>query len=114
MPVLAESDVEKLKILKKEFEIDWLALSYCRSASDIQEAQQVLFSLGMQGTKILAKVESRQALVEFRHILRYADGLILSRGMVGLDVPSEKMCLIQKTILSACNVVGKPVMITRV
>lgn len=68
----------------------------------------------MKGTKILAKIETRQSLLEFRHILKYADGIILSRGNMGLDIPPEKMCLVQKTIISACNMVGKPAFITRV
>lgn len=75
---------------------------------------QMLDDLGMKGTKILAKIETRQSLLEFRHILKYSDGIILSRGNMGLDIPPEKMCLVQKTIISACNMVGKPAFITRV
>ena len=63
---------------------------------------------------MLAKCETRQALFEFQDIAQQADGIILSRGNLGLDVLPEKMALIQKAIISNCNLMGKPVMITRV
>ena len=47
-------------------------------------------------------------------ILSEADGIILSRGNLGLDVDPEKMALVQKTLIQACNLVGKPIIITRV
>eukprot|EP00191_Tetraselmis_sp_GSL018_P014592 CAMPEP_0177587594 /NCGR_PEP_ID=MMETSP0419_2-20121207/5743_1 /TAXON_ID=582737 /ORGANISM="Tetraselmis sp., Strain GSL018" /LENGTH=602 /DNA_ID=CAMNT_0019077671 /DNA_START=248 /DNA_END=2054 /DNA_ORIENTATION=+ len=114
LPALMESDIEALRQLKDEFDIDWLCLSYARSAQDVLDARQILDELGMADTEIMAKVETRQALLEFKNILRHADGIIISRGNIGLDVQPEKMCLVQKTIISACNVVGKPVCITRV
>ena len=63
---------------------------------------------------MLAKCETRQALFEFQDIAQQADGIILSRGNLGLDVLPEKMALIQKAIISNCNLMGKPVLITRV
>ena len=47
-------------------------------------------------------------------ILSEADGIIMSRGNLGLDVDPEKMALVQKTLIQACNLVGKPIIITRV
>lgn len=114
LPILPPSDLEALASIGEEFEIDWLCLSFTRCAADVIEARQTLDRLGMKGTKILAKIETRQSLLEFRHILRHADGVIISRGNMGLDVLPEKMCLVQKTIISACNIVGKPAFITRV
>mmetsp|Transcript_32734 Transcript_32734/g.92845 ORF Transcript_32734/g.92845 Transcript_32734/m.92845 type:complete len:644 (-) Transcript_32734:207-2138(-) len=114
LPILVESDIQSLKELKGEFEIDWLNLSYTKSSRDVLEARQILDSLGLQGTKIMAKPETRQSLLEFRNILKVADGIVMSRGNLGIDVLPEKMCLVQKAFISACNVVGKPVMITRV
>ena len=63
---------------------------------------------------MLAKCETRQALFEFQDIAQQADGIIVSRGNLGLDVLPEKMALIQKAIISNCNLMGKPVLITRV
>jgi len=63
---------------------------------------------------VLAKCETRQALFEFQDIAQRSDGIILSRGNLGLDVLPEKMALIQKAVISNCNLLGKPVLITRV
>ena len=64
--------------------------------------------------QVLAKCETRQALFEFQDIAQKSDGIILSRGNLGLDVLPEKMALIQKAVISNCNLMGKPVIITRV
>jgi pyruvate kinase len=59
-------------------------------------------------------VENRQALAAFEAIAAAADGVVLSRGNLGLDVAPEKTALVQKHATTACNLAGKPVMITRV
>lgn len=58
-----------------------------------------LNSIGMSQTKILAKLESRQSLLNFQGILNEADGVIISRGNLGLDCVPEKMALVQKTLV---------------
>lgn len=63
---------------------------------------------------MLAKLETRQALIEFPSIGAAADGIIVSRGNLGLDVLPEKMALVQKAVISSCNLLGKPALITRV
>lgn len=59
------------------------------------------------------QLENRVALSHFEGIARAADGIIFSRGNLGLDVPPEKMATIQKMTVTRCNVMGKPVIITR-
>ncbi len=59
-------------------------------------------------------MENRQALAAFEAIAAAADGVVLSRGNLGLDVAPEKTALVQKHATTACNLLGKPVMITRV
>ncbi|EFJ40338.1 cytosolic pyruvate kinase [Volvox carteri f. nagariensis] len=114
LPLLSDYDKECLHILAQDFEIDFLSLSYTRSADDVREARRFLDSIGMSNTKILAKLESRQSLLNFQGILNEADGIIISRGNLGLDCVPEKMALVQKTLVQACNLVGKPVLMTRV
>ena len=62
---------------------------------------------------MLAKLETGRALFEFNPIIEQADGIVLSRGNLGLDVRPEKFALIQKAIVSKCNIAGKPVLVTR-
>jgi pyruvate kinase len=80
----------------------------------VLEAREFLDDLGMTNTKILAKLQTRQSLLNFRGILAEADGIVLSRGNLGLDVPPEKMAIVQKQLISSCNLLGKPVVVTRV
>lgn len=114
LPLLSDWDKQCIIELGKEFEIDFINCSYVRTGADVREAHEFLRSIGMHHTKVLAKVETKQALLNFQAILSEADGIILSRGNLGLDVEPEKMALVQKTLIQACNLVGKPVIITRV
>ena len=64
--------------------------------------------------QVVAKCETRQALYNFRSIAQASDGVVLSRGNLGLDLLPEKMALVQKAVCAACNALGKPVLLTRV
>jgi len=114
LPLLSEYDRQCLAALARDYEIDFVSLSYTRSAADVDEARAFLDSIGLAQTKIFAKLESRQSLLNFIGILSAADGVVVSRGNLGLDCVPEKMALIQKTLVQSCNLVGKPVHITRV
>ncbi|KAF5827684.1 cytosolic pyruvate kinase [Dunaliella salina] len=114
LPLLSDWDKECIQTLGSEYEIDFINLSYTRNAEDVREARRYLQSVGMHTTKILAKVETRQALLNFQGILSEADGIIISRGNLGLDCEPEKMAMVQKTVIQSCNLVGKPVILTRV
>lgn len=69
----------------QDYEIDFISLSYTRSVDDVVEARAFLDAVGLQNTKIFAKLESRQSLLNFKGILNEADGIIISRwgGGVG-------------------------------
>ena len=64
--------------------------------------------------QLIAKCETRQSLFNFKAIAQEADAVMLSRGNLGLDVLPEKMALVQKHVIQQCNMLGKPVIITRV
>eukprot|EP00879_Flechtneria_rotunda_P010736 GHRR01011218.1.p1 GENE.GHRR01011218.1~~GHRR01011218.1.p1 ORF type:complete len:534 (+),score=126.26 GHRR01011218.1:418-2019(+) len=114
LPLLSDYDQEAIKALGAEFEIDFVNLAFTRTREDVQEARTFLDSIGLTGCRVLAKIETRQSLLNFRGILSLADGVIVSRGNIGLDVAPEKMALVQKQLISNCNLLGKPVLITRV
>ncbi|KAK6136153.1 hypothetical protein DH2020_030126 [Rehmannia glutinosa] len=95
--------------------IDFLSLSYTRHAQDIRHAREFLSKLGdLSQTQIFAKIENVEGLIHFDEILQEADGIILSRGNLGIDLPPEKVFLFQKEAVHKCNMAGKPAVVTRV
>ncbi|PNW77193.1 hypothetical protein CHLRE_10g426292v5 [Chlamydomonas reinhardtii] len=116
LPVLTQYDRVALRDLADTgFEIDFICISYCRSGVDVREVRAFAESVpALAACGLVAKVETRQALFNFRGILEAADGITISRGLLGLDCLPEKVALIQKSLISACNLVGKPVVVTRV
>ncbi|CAD7699862.1 unnamed protein product [Ostreobium quekettii] len=113
MAALQESDKEAIRRLSKKFDIDFIALSYARDRDDVIEARKFLEEAGMHSTRLIAKVETKYTLTKFKGILSEADAIMISRGNLGTDCPVDKMALIQKNLISSCNLVGKPVLVTR-
>lgn len=114
LPILSDKDKDTLKELRNKYEIDFISLSHTREAEDIEEARAFLAEIKSATTKIIAKIETKYALTRFKNILSKADAMMVSRANLGLDVPAEKIALIQKNMVSWCNLIGKPCIITRV
>eukprot|EP00239_Pterosperma_sp_CCMP1384_P006443 CAMPEP_0197856444 /NCGR_PEP_ID=MMETSP1438-20131217/28582_1 /TAXON_ID=1461541 /ORGANISM="Pterosperma sp., Strain CCMP1384" /LENGTH=535 /DNA_ID=CAMNT_0043471901 /DNA_START=89 /DNA_END=1696 /DNA_ORIENTATION=+ len=114
LPTISDEDVNNITTWGVKNKIDFLSLSVCRCEDDVLKARSILKSCGLTQTKIMAKIEEKVGLTNFEKILDTADGIILSRGNLGLDIPPEKMFLIQKFILERCNNANKPAVITRV
>eukprot|EP00210_Caulerpa_lentillifera_P004732 g4516.t1 len=114
LPILTEKDKMMLTALTSKFEIDFISLSHTREAEDVDEARDFMKKLNHPNVRIIAKVETKYALMRFKNILNKADGIMISRANLGLDVPAEKIALIQKNMISWCNIVGKPCIVTRV
>ncbi|KAI3851852.1 hypothetical protein MKW98_019851 [Papaver atlanticum] len=115
LPTLTEKDKEVISTWGVRNEIDFLSLSYTRHAEDVRQAREFLSTLGqLSQTQIFAKIENREGLTHFDEILEEADGIILSRGNLGIDLPPEKVFLFQKAAVYKCNMAGKPAVVTRV
>ncbi len=114
LPLLSEHDVHAIRDITTQFEVDFVALTFTRDGEDVDGLRDFLDKLSLEQTKILAKVENQAALYNFAGIATAADGVIISRGNMGLDVAPEKMARVQKEVISKCNLLGKPVIITRV
>jgi pyruvate kinase len=69
LPVLSDYDKQCLALLAEDYEIDFLSLSYTRSAADVQDARRSLAQLGLPATKIFAKLETREGLLNLKGIL---------------------------------------------
>ncbi len=88
--------------------VDWVALSFVREARDVLVVRRRLSELGAD-TPIMAKIEKREAVEQFDAILAEADGVMVARGDLAVEIGPEKVPMIQKRIIHACNAVGKPV-----
>jgi pyruvate kinase len=86
---------------------DYVALSFVRRASDVQELRDLITSLGMH-IPIVAKIEKAEALAVFDDILAVTDAVMVARGDLGVETPAEQVPIHQKRILRACNRAGKP------
>lgn len=95
--------------------VDWVVLSFVTSADDILAAKRVARaaaqSHGVRPPKIMAKVERRAAVDNLDEIIAAADGVLLGRGDLGVEVPPEEVPIIQKDVVEACRRAGKPVVV---
>ncbi|KAL1330429.1 hypothetical protein HN51_047655 [Arachis hypogaea] len=115
LPTLTDKDKEVISTWGLQNNIDFLSLSYTRHAEDVRHAREFLSKFGdLKQTQIFAKIENIEGLTHFDEILREADGIILSRGNLGIDLPPEKVFLFQKAAIYKCNMAGKPAVVTRV
>ncbi|KAK9291115.1 hypothetical protein L1049_009302 [Liquidambar formosana] len=114
LPTLTETDKQVISNWGSRNNVDFISLSYTRHVEDVRELRALLKKQNLHETQIFAKIETVEGLKHFDDILREADGIILSRGNLGIDLPPEKVFLFQKYAVHKCNMVGKPTIITRV
>ena len=91
-----------------EREVDYIALSYVSRASDVSAVRAIHDSLA-GGAALIAKVERPEAVRSFKSVLRASDGVMVARGDLGVELPLEKVPLVQKDLIRKCNRAGKPV-----
>ncbi len=109
LPALTEKD----KIFVKwaiEADIDFIAHSFVRSKSDILEIQEILDKAGSH-LKIISKIENQQGIDNLDDILTYCYGVMIARGDLGVEIPAEKIPMIQKHIVEKCRARKKPVIV---
>ncbi len=108
LPALMEKDIEDLKF-GIENGIDIVAASFIRKASDVLEIRRVLDENGGEGIHIISKIENREGVDNIDEILEVSDGIMVARGDLGVEIPTEEMPLIQKKLIKHANEAGKPV-----
>jgi pyruvate kinase len=106
-PSLTEKDIEDLDFCIGE-DVDYIALSFVRTAEDVIDLKNRL-ALAKSNIRIIGKIEKPEAVDNFDAILAVADGIMVARGDLGVEIQPEKVPLIQKSIIRKCNVAGKPV-----
>jgi pyruvate kinase len=91
-----------------ELGVDFVALSFVRSAKDIIELKRLIARKGYS-TPVIAKIEKIEAIRELDAVIEAADVLMVARGDLGVELPSYEVPLLQKRIIKRCNEMGKPV-----
>jgi len=87
----------------------WLAVSFVRKAADLKLAKRLLKRAGST-MPVMAKIERPEAIENFEEILAEADGILVARGDLGVELPPQRVPILQKLIIERCNSAGKPVM----
>ena len=108
-PCLTEKDLKDLDFALSEG-IDWIGLSFVRSARDIIELKHIISSQNKHA-KVVAKIEKPEAVAELDDIIKVADAVMVARGDLGVEIPMQNVPLIQKEIVKKCLEYAKPVII---
>lgn len=90
--------------------VDFVALSFVRRASDVRELRAILMK-AKSTAKIIAKIETQEAIDNIDAIIAETDGIMVARGDLAVEVAAEQVPLFQKMIIEKCNIVGKPVIV---
>ncbi len=106
-PSLTEKDREDLMFGLKQG-IDYLALSFVRTADDVNEVKAILHKMKIQ-IPVVSKIETPTGLDNIEAIIQASDAIMIARGDMGVEVGNELVPAIQKKIIKACNSIGKPV-----
>jgi len=106
MPFISEKDHADLKwgCLNR---VDYVAASFVRRASDVKEIKDIFAKCGNDHTQIIAKIENAEGVLNIDEIIEIADGVMIARGDLGVEVPAEDVPVIQKSIIGKCHIKGK-------
>lgn len=109
LPSLTEKDRKDLSFALAH-DIEWIGLSFVRKPEDVIELKQLIRAAGKR-TRVIAKIEKPAAVRQIDEIIRVSDGVMVARGDLGVELPMEKVPVIQKSIVRKCNEAAKPVII---
>ncbi|WP_026884600.1 pyruvate kinase [Clostridium akagii] len=108
LPAVTEKDKSDL-IFGCEQGVDIVAASFIRKADDVLDVRNILNANGGQHIQIISKIETQEGVDNIDAILAVSDGIMVARGDMGVEIPIQKVPIVQKMIIHKCNRVGKPV-----
>lgn len=107
LPAMTDKDADHIRF-GVEKGVDMVAASFVRKAEHIEAVRQVIRDAGGR-QPIIAKIENHEGLDELEAIVKAADGVMVARGDLGVQIPPEEVPIVQKRIIDVCNTFGKPV-----
>jgi pyruvate kinase len=108
LPGITEKDAADIRFGLTQ-NIDYIAASFVRKANDVHEIRELLEIDGKLDVQIIAKIENQEGIDNLEEILDVADGIMVARGDLGVEVPPEEVPHMQKMMIKKCNERGKPV-----
>jgi pyruvate kinase len=109
IPSLTEEDLDNLEFALKN-DVEWIGLSFVRSAEDIIELKRIIARSG-NAARVIAKIEKPEAIDNIDEIIEVTDGVMVARGDLGVEMPMEQVPLLQKMIARKCRAASKPVIV---
>ena len=108
LPTITDKDRDDLVNFGLRYGVDMIAASFVRKASDIAVIRETLGPAG-RAIKVIAKIENQEGLHNYEDIVKVADGIMVARGDLGMEIPIEKVFMAQKMMIRKANLLGKPV-----
>ena len=108
LPALSPKDISDIEFGITQG-IDFIAASFVRKASDVLAIREVLENNNATDIQIISKIENQEGVDNLDEILQVSDGLMVARGDLGVEIPTEEMPIVQKEMIKKCNELGKPV-----
>ena len=108
LPGITEKDAADIRFGLQQG-IDFIAASFVRSAKDVLEIRELLEEEGHPHVQIISKIENQEGIDNVDEILMISDGIMVARGDLGVEIPSQEVPILQKQIIRKCNEAGKPV-----
>jgi pyruvate kinase len=109
LPTLTEKDLHDIVGFGIVNDVDFIAASFVRKASDVRAIRKVLDDAGGSSIKIISKVENHEGLCNYDEILAESDAIMVARGDLGMEIPLERIFWVQKMMIRKANLLGKPV-----
>ena len=110
LPSLTEKDEKDLEFILTQPSINWIALSFVRTAKDIKELRKKVEAKG-HSAKILAKIEKPEAIENIDKIIKASNAIMVARGDLGIEMPMEQIPVLQKMIIQKCIQWARPVIV---
>lgn len=109
LPCLTEKDLIDLNFALEQ-NVDWIGLSFVRSARDIIELQHLISNV-KSNAKVIAKIEKPEAVADIEDIVKVTDAIMVARGDLGVEIPLEEVPLVQKMLIDKALLYAKPVIV---
>lgn len=108
LPSLTEKDREDLRFAVEQ-DFDFVAASFVRKASDVEDIRACLKEYGGEHIRIISKIENSEGVENLDEIIAASDGLMVARGDLGVEIPAYEVPILQKTMIKKTSMAGKPV-----